>query len=85
MISEYAVKELKKVPNTGTNCSFSDITTQSQELQSYSKTACQLGLMGLKSDGTPNTTFNPTAEVTRAEFGTTLSRLLYGSTNNEQV
>ena len=85
MISEYAVKELKKVPNTGTNCSFSDTNTQSQELQAYTKTACQLGLMGLKSNGTPNTTFNPTAEVTRAEFGTTLSRLLYGSTNNEKV
>ena len=38
--------------------------------------------MGLKSDGTPKNTFNPKEEVTRAQFGTTLSRLLYGNEYN---
>ncbi len=85
MISEYAVKQLKKTTNTGANCIFSDMTNQSTEMKVYAQAACQLGLMGLKSDGTPDTKFNPTAEVTRAQFGTTLSRLLYGASNNEKV
>ena len=38
--------------------------------------------MGLNADGTPNTIFRPNDTVTRAEFGTVLSRLLYGSTHN---
>jgi hypothetical protein len=44
--------------------------------------ACEMGLMGLKADGTPDTAFNPNNVVTRAEFGTTLSRLYFGDENN---
>lgn len=38
--------------------------------------------MWLNSDGVPTDTFNPRNEVTRAEFGTAFSRLLYGNKNN---
>jgi hypothetical protein len=38
--------------------------------------------MGLNRDGTANTTFNPDAIVTRAEFGAAFSRMLYGSIHN---
>ena len=38
--------------------------------------------MGLKSDWTPNTVFSPAGIVTRAQFGTMLSRLLYGNKYN---
>ena len=38
--------------------------------------------MGLQQDGTPDSIFNPDQLVTRAQFGTALSRLLYGSTHN---
>ena len=82
MISEYAINVLKKPLNTGLNCSFPDMKNQSQELQQYSTTACQLGLMGLKTDWTPDTKFNPNAEITRAQFATTLSRLLRGNKNS---
>ena len=85
MISEYAVKQLKKTPNTSMKCKFTDIKKQSAEMRIYAQAACELGLMGLKSDGTPDTKFNPNAEVTRAQFGTILSRLLYGTSNNEVV
>lgn len=44
--------------------------------------ACQLGIMGLQQDGTPDTVFNPNQHVTRAMFGTALSRLLYGDMHN---
>ena len=45
--------------------------------------ACQLGIMGVQSDGkTALTQFRPNSFVTRAEFGTVLSRVLYGTTYN---
>jgi hypothetical protein len=45
-------------------------------LQSYIIQACELGLMGIHSDGTPLSAFMPEKTVSRAEFGTVLSRLL---------
>jgi hypothetical protein len=41
--------------------------------------------MGLKSNGEPSTIFNPNDFVTRAQFWTMLSRLLYGNTYNASV
>ncbi|MEI8091117.1 MAG: hypothetical protein WCG98_02470 [bacterium] len=38
--------------------------------------------MGINNDGTPATSFNPNGVVTRAQFGTVLSRALYGDTYN---
>lgn len=49
----------------------------------FTKTACQLNLMGLKSDGkTVDKNFDPHAYVSRAQFGTILSRLIYGDKYN---
>ncbi|HBB04769.1 TPA: hypothetical protein DCZ39_07955 [Patescibacteria group bacterium] len=45
MITEFAIKVLKKQPNTSLACSFIDITKESDEMKFYIKTACQLGLM----------------------------------------
>jgi hypothetical protein len=50
MVTNFAIKILKDVPNTGKVCNFTDINTQSKEMQLYAKIACQLGLMGLESD-----------------------------------
>ena len=84
MLVNYADKILEKPIDTWMNCSFTDMAKQSEEMQYYAKVACELWLMGLSSDGTPATKFNPTDEVTRAQFGTVLSRALYGTLNNEQ-
>lgn len=43
----------------------------------YIKLACQLGLMGVGI-----TDFDPNGEVTRAQFGTVLSRALWGQEHN---
>jgi hypothetical protein len=51
---------------------------QSEEMQLYAKLSCQLGLMGQNVE-----TFKPNDIVTRAEFGTVLSRILRGNENNE--
>jgi hypothetical protein len=78
MIVEYAKKVLDKTPDTSLACEFTDIDElQWQDLYEFVIEACQLWLMGLHADGTPNTVFNPFGEVTRAQFGTVLSRLLY--------
>ncbi len=72
MISTFAIKLGWLTPNTKTPCNFSDINTQSTEMKVYIKLSCQLGLMGI---GT--TKFNPADEITRAQFGTILSRLIW--------
>jgi hypothetical protein len=77
MMTNYAIKELGKTPNTWAACEFDDVANQTTELQLYIKYACQLGLMGQGI-----TAFNPNGKVTRAEFGTVLSRALYGDEHN---
>ena len=76
MIVNYAIHVSGKTPNTWAICSFDDIWNQSVELQTYIKLSCQLWLMWVWL-----TSFSPDGIVTRAEFGTVLSRLLYGSVN----
>jgi hypothetical protein len=56
---------------------FSDLSTAPLDLQSYIIQACQLGLMGLETDGTtPKKAFDPNETITLAEVATTISRLL---------
>lgn len=74
MMSEYAKKVLGKTPDTSLSCDFTDIAGQSAELQWFIKESCQLGLMGQGI-----TAFDPNGIVTRAQFGTVLSRALRGS------
>jgi len=53
------------------------MNNQSKEMKEYAQLACQLGLMGLQSDGTtPMDQFMPNEVVTRAQFGTVISRML---------
>jgi hypothetical protein len=76
MMVNYTKEVLGKTPDTNIVCVFTDIDDQSTELQGYIEEACQLGLMGVDT-----TEFNPNGTVTRAQFGTVLSRALYGTTN----
>jgi thermitase len=76
MISNFAIKELGKTPNTWLVCTFTDMHDETTEMKLYSKLACQLGLMGLDTNWIPIQTFNPDGKVTRAQFGTVLSRTL---------
>ncbi len=75
MMVNYAIKVLDKTPDTWAVCEFNDIANQSTEMKTYIKLACQLGLMWV---GMIN--FEPNTGVTRAQFGTVLSRALYGKT-----
>jgi len=83
MITEFAIKVLEKKPDTKKSCTFADAKNESEEMQFYIKTACQLGLMGREADGkNTKSSFDPTATITREQFATIVSRLLYGTTNN---
>lgn len=83
MISTFAIPFVWSVPDTTKTCIFSDMTGETQEMKSFAILSCQLGLMGLNEDGTtPKKTFEPNQLVNRAQFGTVLSRLLFGDTYN---
>ena len=77
MMVNYAVKVMGRKPDTTKTCSFGDIANQTPEIQEYIKLACQLGLMWIDM-----TDFDPNGIVTRAQFGTILSRTLFGDKYN---
>ena len=74
VISNWAEKVLGLAPDTSAACSFSDIASlKGSDLYDAVIRSCQLGLMGQGI-----TAFRPYDTVTRAEFGTILSRALWG-------
>lgn len=77
MMTNYAMEVLGQTPDTSLACEFTDIANESAELAGYIRLSCQLGLMGQGINA-----FNPNGVVTRAQFGTVLSRALYGDTYN---
>ncbi len=82
MISQFAINVLHKKPNTALSCHFEDMEAQGTEMIFYAKLACQLWLMGVDTKNKPVASFNPNTEVTRAQFGTVLSRALRGTKYN---
>ena len=66
-----------KKANAWDECLFSDMDNQSEEVKYYAKTACQLRIMWLDVNENPADKFNPDGIVTRAEFGTAFSRLIF--------
>ena len=83
--SEFAVNVLWKTPiKWKAWCDkFNDIENETDEMKYFMKTACELELMWQESDWvTPAKSFNPNDYVTRAQFGTVLSRLLFGDVYN---
>lgn len=75
MISNYAVNILWKIPDTTKSCYFID-SNINPDLVKYVTESCQLWLMWQWV-----TSFRPKDSVTRAEFGTVLSRALWWDAN----
>ena len=75
MISNYVINILWKAPDTTKSCFFLD-SNINPDLVQYVTKSCQLWLMGQWI-----TSFRPKDNVTRAEFGTVLSRTLWWNQN----
>ncbi len=74
MLSQYAINILEKKPDTNNKCDFWDVSSDlDKQYNDWVTLACQLGIMWVNI-----TNFRPNDEVTRAEFGTALSRMLFG-------
>lgn len=85
MLTQYAINVLDLKPQAWkSGCTaYNDIANSSAEMKYYMKTACELDIMWLESDWkTPMKSFYPHWLVSRAEFWTTLSRLIYGDAYN---
>lgn len=80
MITNYAVNILwLQVPNSN-GCTFSDVSSSlNSNYDNWVTNACKLGLMW---QNMPNNKFRPYDTVTRAEFGTTLSRAIHKALGN---
>ncbi|MDR0859605.1 MAG: hypothetical protein LBO09_01090 [Candidatus Peribacteria bacterium] len=76
MLSQFAIQVLERKPDTSKTCQYPDMAGYG-DLSDWMRTSCQLGIMGV---GT--TKFNPTEEMSRAEFGTVLSRAIWSDTYN---
>ncbi len=81
MLSVYATKVLNpaKEADTSAACTFTDIDSVKGDLHDYIIESCQLGIMG---QNMPNNAFRPYDTISRAEFGTALSRVLWGDQYN---
>jgi len=75
MMVNYAKEVIWLTADTSKYCWFSDISSQTIELQWYIQEACQMGLMGVGLSE-----FMPNGIVNRAQFGTVLSRILFWDT-----
>ena len=72
MISNYAINTLWLIPDTSKNCYFPDVPSNLDgQYYNWVTKACQLGVMWVWI-----TNFRPYDKVTRAQFGTVLSRVL---------
>jgi len=80
MVSVFATKELWMKPNTSKDCSnfANSIASYNQEMKDYMVMSCQLELMWIHTvDYKAIPDFMPSKRVSRAEFGTILSRVLW--------
>jgi hypothetical protein len=87
MIVNYMANVLNKKPDTTKDCSAfaASIQSETEELQTYMTLACQYGVMGIHTDGSALSDFMPNRIISRAEFGTVLSRILWGDTYNDSI
>jgi hypothetical protein len=73
MLSVYAESTLGITADTSKACTFTDIDSVKGDLHDFIIKSCQLGIMGQGI-----TAFRPYDTLSRAEFGTALSRVLWG-------
>ena len=85
MIVNFVKNVMGRQPDRSIHCEFTDLYGAHRETQKYALEACQLGLMGLKGDGSPASKFAPNTIIDKKQFTTIVSRMLYGDTYNTQT
>ena len=81
MLSQYAINVLWQTPDTSKTIKFKDVTLKKDsDYDNWVTLAYQLWIMW---QNMPNNKFRPNDEVSRAEFVTALSRLLYQTADGE--
>ena len=83
MMSVYVTKVLGKQPVLTGVAQYPDVDSKMGDLADYIQLAYQLQIMGIHHDGTALSQFEPNKFVTRAEFATVFSRVLYGAKYNQ--
>lgn len=77
MIVEWSKKVLRLEADTGVVCDFDDINyLKWQDLYAFIIEACQMWLMWVDNKWKPMLSFDPSGKVSRAQFGTVLSRAI---------
>ena len=82
VMSVYAMKEYHLKPLRAAAVNYKDVNTDLGDLADYIQLAYQLQIMGIDADGTPIQAFEPHKLVSRAEFATVLSRVIWGNKHN---
>ena len=83
MMSQYMTKVLWKTPVDVEKAEYSDVSESLGDLADFIQTAYAYKIMWINADGTPLKEFNPNWLVTRAEYATVFSRVLYGDKYNK--
>lgn len=83
MMVVYIQKVLEKDPIVTGDVSYSDVDESLGDLYGYIKLAYQYQIMWINADGTPIELFNPYGLVTRWEYATVFSRVLFGDKFNK--
>ena len=82
IMSVYAMKEYHLKPLITGAANYKDVNADLGDLADYIQLAYQLQIMGINADGTPMQAFEPHKLVSRAEFATVLSRVIWGNKHN---
>ena len=83
MMVVFMSEVLKKQPVLSGNADYADVDNSLGDLADYIQKAYQYQIMWINADWTPIKNFNPNGKVSRAEFATVLSRVLFGSKYNQ--
>lgn len=83
MMSQYISSVLKKSPIKTDLPRYKDVDESLWDLADYIVKAYQYQIMGINADGSALENFNPNGLVTRAEYATVFSRVLYWDKNNQ--
>jgi len=84
MMSQYMTKVLWQTPTvTGEKVNYADVNGSLGDLADFIQTAYAYKIMWINADGTPLKNFNPNGKVTRAEYATVFSRVLFGDKYNK--